>query len=172
MLDSHFSMSSLAACSLRLDFITPLPDIDQRLQSWEESTVAKSVKSAESAFLKALKKKNANLNTPEALAQLESITTEAREKAKTYFQSLPIPLGRLGSTSEANTVRARLMADAVQRAQGMVKEREICKIGYAAALTVKERDGSLQIKSKKKNNKKDKGSSTQCLVTLGKHMLK
>ncbi len=130
------------------------------------------MKSAESAFLKALKKKNASLNTPEALAQLESITNEARIKASSYFNSLPMPLCRLGSTSEASTIRAKLMADAVQRAQGMAKEKEICKIGYAAALSVKERDGSLQVKGKKKTNKKDKGSSTQCLVTLGKHMLK
>ena len=90
-------MTALAfpsSLNLRLDFIKALPDIEERINKWQELTVNKSVKAAESGFVKALKKKGGVLTSPEALEQLNKVTTEASTKALAHFdqyqkQTLP-----------------------------------------------------------------------------------
>ena len=160
----------------RLDYITPLPDISDRIEQWKESTVSKSVKAAEQGLVKALRKQNASLNAPEALQQLESVTGDAREKATSFFDSLPVPLNRLGSVAETASSKTKLMLEAMAKmgpggSSKSEKESLKVKVGYPAAVCIKERDGTLRSK-KKTGSKKDKNSSTQCLVTLGKHMLR
>lgn len=132
----------------------------------------KSVKAAENGFMKALKKKGGVLTSPEALAQLEHITTEAKDKAAKYFDGLTVPFCRLGSMSETLSARAKLMIDALQKAQGHDSGSASFKVGFgfAAAVAAKENEG--HVRPKKKAAKKDKTSSTQCLMTLGKHLLK
>ena len=169
-------MTALAfpsSLNLRFDFIKALPDIEQRINKWEELTVNKSVKAAESGFVKALKKKGGVLTSPEALEQLNKVTTEASTKALAYFETLSVPFCRLGSVSEANTARAKLMAAALLKAQGHdpTSSSTTIKIGFNAALAAKEREGHVRPK-RKAGIKKDKTSSRQCLMTLGKHLLK
>ena len=157
----------------RLDFINPLSDIAERIATWKDSIVQKSVKAAEQSIIKTLKKKGAILSSPEAVGQLEAVTTEAEQKAKIYFDSLSVPLHRIGSTAETSTGRGKAMAEALYKAQnvkGQDDKTESGKVGFAAALAVKSRQGHL--KQKKKVVKKDKGSMTQSLLTFGKHMHK
>ena len=148
-----------------------MTDVDDRIQKWQESTVAKAVKAAESALTKTLKKKNASITTPEALQQLQEVADSARDKAEKYFEKVSVPLCRLGSTTETSTARGKLMMDALK---GKSLPSENCskdvKFGFAAAMACSERDGVL--KAKKKGIKKDKNSSSQGLLAIGKHMLK
>jgi len=166
----HFPSFSF---ELRLDFIKALPDIEDRINKWQELTVNKSVKAAESGFIKALKKKGGVLTSPEALEQLNNITTDASAKALAYFDGLSVPFCRLGSVAEANTARAKLMAAALSKAQGNdpTSSSANIKIGFNAALAAKEREGHVRPK-RKGGVKRDKTSSRQCLMTLGKHLLK
>ena len=165
----------LLLCALRIDSVVPMADIADRIQKWRDNTVGKATKAAEQTLLKAFKKSGASINSPEAMQQLKDVVEEAGQKAEEFFASLSVPLCRLGSTSETSTARGKAMLEALQKAQNTATPVENShKVGLAAALAEKEREGA--VKSKKKNSKakgtSDKNSSKNCLLTLGKHMLK
>ena len=158
---------------LRLDYVVPLPDVKDRLGKWREATVGKSTKAAEQTLLKTFKKRGASVNSPEAMAQLKEVVDAAESSAQEYWDSLNVPLCRLGSSSETSTARGRAMLDALQKAQKSDTAEINTKIGLAAAVAIAERDGLIKAKkSMKPKEKSDKNSSKTCLLTLGRHMLK
>ena len=167
-----------AACwLLRLDFVTPLPDVADRIQKWRDVTVNKATKAAEQTLLKTFKKCGASINSPESLTQLKDVVDKAEADADQYFHTLTVPLCRLGSINEVSTTRGKAMLEALQKAQNTEpSEDSSVKFGLAAAMVAKEREGvSTARRSKAKGKGKgaaDKNSGKNCLMTLGKHMLK
>ena len=160
---------------LRYDFLQPLPDIVQRIQKWRETAVAKSTKAAEAALLKAIKKSNASVSTPESAAQLQEVMKTAEENAVAYFDTLNIPLARLGSVSETTTARGKLMMAALGQSTGSgsaSSDDVAVRLGFCAAQKIQEREGLLTVKKKGGKKEQDKNSAKQSLLSLGKHLLK
>ena len=139
------------------DYLLPLPDLADRLNKWKDATVSKATKAAEAALIKTLKKSQASVATPESAQQLREVMDDAAKNATDYFNTLTVPLHRLGSIAETTTARGKLMLAALNKTDGSEK-------------VVKEREGVLKPKKKKAGNAES--ANKQSLLTLGKHLLK
>ncbi|CAE7245931.1 unnamed protein product [Symbiodinium natans] len=151
------------------DFLKPLPDVADRIAKWKDGIVTKATKAAENSLVKTLKKNHAAISSTESIQQMQDVMATATCKAEEYFETLFVPLHRLGNTSEMATARGKLMLQALHQSQGEASEEQQVKVGFAAAQLAQQREGLLKVKVKKD---KTASANKQSLLTIGKHLLK